>query len=192
MNCRISALKKAAIFYRVANYFLKVFSGILSVVMIGLDSVLVGGGHVQEIAIIVLVMQCFNTFFLVSDSVIQPATKSTACSQAAKLYDQLVREMTVKEDEYRNTRSSTPRESYLFEAMTFSAREQQILESEPLLIFFGTGKNKKPQEEQREEEFCDDEIQGNKFPQLLEKISQLSDSEISKLIEYIDLGLHCV
>jgi hypothetical protein len=145
MESRITALKKAAIFYRIVNYLGKVSSGIFAVIMIGLDSVLVGGFSSKSITIALLVFQCCQVFLLTSDSIVGPASKSALCSQSAKMYEQLVREINVRKDEYRNMPADFPDDHHVFDIMNFSAREQHIIESEPLLIMFGTrGKKELP------------------------------------------------
>lgn len=137
---KIETLKKGARFYRVANYFAMVSSGVLTVVMIGLSSSLVSGVSAMTvfiIAIILIALQAINAFFTVSIAVVQPSTKANNCMIAAKQYDLLSREITIKVIEYRQVPGNAVANSYLFETLNYSTREQLVMQNEPHLVYYG-------------------------------------------------------
>jgi hypothetical protein len=187
MQEKVIVLHKGAVFYRIANYFAKVSTGVLAVIMIGLESALIGApgagtSTIRTVAIVLLVLQAVQTFIQVSDAVVSPATKSNGCIVSAKQYDQLSREISLKIDEYsNNTFSNASREKYLFETLNYSTREQLLLEAEPLLVFFSSNTRLPPTPEHIANEPTDDIARLN----LIQLVLYCSDGEVTKLSEYL-------
>lgn len=191
MQDKVRALHKGAVFYRIVNYFGNVTTGVLAVIMIGLESALIGApgasvDTIRAVSISLLVLQAVQTFIHVSDAVVSPAAKSDGCIASAKQYDQLSREISLKIDEYSNNMfSNAARDKYMFETLNYSTREQLLLEAEPLLIFFGGNPRQPPTLEPTPESQTDDVARLN----LIQLVLHCSDEEVIKLAEYLAMSV---
>jgi len=140
---KISSLKKGTIFYKLANLFSLIAIGVLSITLIGIESYFLSTEDMEystklglNITIVVLqvILAIFNTFI----GIVQPGSKSSDCGTCAKQYSELLREMELVIDKYSNCIDDPDIvDEYFTNCLYYSTREQIILLSEPVLVWFG-------------------------------------------------------
>ena len=128
-NCKI---------YAIGNYLLSTQIAILSVVLIGINSYFLADPNISDSAklglnITVLILQVFLAFCNISLSVIKPAFKSYCFGTCSKLYYGIQREIETKIEEAKNDLEiGDYNQNYLSDLMSFTSREQVILQMEPV------------------------------------------------------------
>jgi len=97
----------------------------------------------RRLTIAIIVCSILAEVLLGADTLIKPVSKGSECSITAKLYADLSREINVVMAMLHNYHESDyiPEELYQ-QIMYYSAREQQIIQNEPLLICIGRRRGK--------------------------------------------------
>lgn len=142
---KIKSLILGARFYRVLNLVIVLGIGVITAILLVLDSVFLSDPDLNyqgklSVAFIILFLQIILAIFNGFNTAVTPGSKSNNCSLCAKQYSELSREIDVEIDKHKNFEDNQPCSALMSRSLYFSEREQIILYSEPLLIFIGHDK----------------------------------------------------
>jgi len=144
---KIPNLTNGARFYKVVGIFGKV----LTIMLVGASAAMTthflkeddDEDKQRRLTIAIIICSILAEVLLGADTLIKPVSKGSECSITAKLYADLSREINVVMAMLHNYQDDDyiPEELYQ-QIMYYSAREQQIIQNEPLLICIGRRRGK--------------------------------------------------
>lgn len=140
IDAKISTLNKGSRFYLGFGWLTLINIGILSVVLIGINSYFISDPAISHSAklglnITILVLQVLLAISNSVDKIITPGRKSSDLSMCAKFYAELSRELEVKIENSRYNEDTNI--EYLAELTNLFMREQLIHQLEPGMVWIG-------------------------------------------------------
>lgn len=140
IELKMKTLKRGARFYMVLNYFIGTLIAMTTVVLLAVQSFFLGRTLVGNASIIfhavVLGLQLLLALLNVTNSIVNPSKKSEKCSDCAKSYDALYRDVSIQADRLSSYPDEESEELHQI-LLCYVLRENAILTQEPGLVFYG-------------------------------------------------------
>lgn len=140
IDAKISTLGRGSRFYLGFGYLTLISIGVLSVILIGLDSYFISDPNISGAArlgilITALVLQVILAICNGIDKIIKPSHKANDLSMCAKFYSQLARELEVNIEQAKYDLEDSG--NYLAVMTNLFMREQIIHQLEPGMVWIG-------------------------------------------------------
>lgn len=142
INAKITTLTKGSRFYLGFGWLTLINIGVLSVILIGINSYFISDPDISSSAklglnITVLVLQVMLAIANGIDKIITPNKKSNDLAMCAKFYTELSRELEVGIEQAREDEMEEYHVDYLAELTNLFMREQLIHQLEPGMVWIG-------------------------------------------------------